>query len=122
MFAWVKMDRLRLDFPKPHLRPREVRHDRDALPRRARRFADATHDFRMTRKVAVREIEPRDVHTGTDEPHEHLGRFRRRSDGRNDLRLVIGEGFAHDANMVLPLPRRSLTACFTRSDIETSAS
>jgi hypothetical protein len=45
-------------------------------------------------RVSVREIQPRDVHAGANEPLQHLGRFRRRPDSGDDLRLVIGEGHA----------------------------
>ena len=49
---------------------------------------------------------------------EHFRRFRSRADRGDDLGFVCGKGRAHDANMVCPVPRRSVAACFTRSAIE----
>ena len=57
-------------------------------------------DFRVFGKVAVREIQPRDIQPRANEPLEHLRRFRRRADGGDDLGFVSRERRVHDANIV----------------------
>ena len=54
--------------------------------------ADAADALRVLEELAMREVEPRDVQPGADEPFEHLGRFRSRPDGRDDLRFMSGKG------------------------------
>src|SRR4029453_9286303 len=104
-------------------RSRQIGHDGYAPTGFCRHLSDAPDDFPVTLEVAVRKIQPRAVQSRTDETLQHLRRFRGRPEGGNNLGLVRRQGCrVHDANMVLPAPRRSVTACFTRSAIATSAS
>ena len=121
LVARAKLNRLRIDLPEAHFRSWQIRHDRHASSCLALRFANASDDFAVLREVAVRKVQPRHVEAGADEARQHLGRFRGRPDGGDDLGLVRGKSCRHATNIVLPAPRRSLTACFTRSAIATSA-
>jgi hypothetical protein len=72
LVARHKLNRLRLDLPQTHLRPRQIRHDRHAPSGRALRLPDPLHHFRVPGKFAVRKIQPRNIEPRADEPHQHL--------------------------------------------------
>jgi hypothetical protein len=84
-------DRFRVDRAEPHFGTRQVGHDGDTLAGGPGRLADAGDALGMTGKIAVRKIQSRNVESGADQPIEHFGRLRRRSDRRDDLGLVVGK-------------------------------
>ena len=94
VLAGQQLDRLRLDLAKPHLGTRQVGHDGDAPAGGLFRRADARDALGVAGEVAVREVEPRDVQPRANEAFEHLRRLGGRSDGGDDLGLVVRQCMA----------------------------
>ena len=63
-----------LDPPRPDLRTLEVAQQRNGPARRLRRLPYVGSRLPMGVRVAMREIEPGDVHAGQDHRPQHLGR------------------------------------------------
>ena len=69
--ARPEFDRLRIDLPDPHLRPREIGHDRNAAPAGYRGGPEVLDDFLVGREVSVGEVQPGHVHTCLDHLRHH---------------------------------------------------
>ena len=64
----LQLDRFVSQPADPHLRTGEVRHDGDSSSRRAGGGAEVVDHPRMAVEIAVREIEPGDIHPCLDHP------------------------------------------------------
>jgi hypothetical protein len=73
MRAWQKLNRFPIDFSQPQFRAGKISHDRYAPAGFARCVTDAPNNFRVFRRVPVGKIQPRDVESRANEPHQHLG-------------------------------------------------
>src|SRR5215471_13134440 len=69
--ACLQLNRLWFDVADPHLRSWEVGHDGHAAADGLCRRADALDALGMTREIAVREVQPRDIQTRADEALQH---------------------------------------------------
>src|SRR5690349_20586084 len=96
MLAGAKMNWLRIDLPKAHLWSRQICHDCEPLAGAFRGRAETLNNLGVIKKIAVGKIEPSDTDPGLDKPGQHLGRFRGRPDGGDNLGLVRPQRRLHD--------------------------
>src|SRR5262245_62081009 len=110
-----ELDRFRVNLPETHFWSGQIGHDRNPLSSRIGRVTDSLDHFGVIGKVAVGKIQAGNADPGVDQASQHLRRFGSRANGGDNLGLMRAQGRTHELNMVWPFPRRSVTACFTRS-------
>jgi hypothetical protein len=73
--ARLQLDFLDAEVADAHLRPRQIRHDGDALAGRLLGGADVSDGAPMYVELAVREVQSGNVHAGADHLPEDGRRF-----------------------------------------------
>ena len=93
-FARLQFDVLFSDLPDPHLRTRQIRHDRHGTADASGGLAHEADHRSVAFEVAVRKVQPCNRHPRADHALQRLRRSRRGPDGCDDLRLVSGKRHA----------------------------
>src|SRR3954471_12203019 len=86
--ASFQLDRLRVQVSDAHFRAGKIRHYSYRPSRLLRGRADILDVLSVRFEFPMREVQPRDIHAGTDHLAEHWHRTGRRTDGRNDSGFV----------------------------------
>ena len=98
MIARHEIDRFGIDLAQAHFWSGKIGHDGHAPPRFLSSLTNATNDLGVSWEITVRKIQPRNIESCLDQPRQHLGRFRGRTDRGDDLGFVSGQSCVHDAN------------------------
>jgi hypothetical protein len=90
--ACYKVNRTLRKFTNPDLRPLNILHDRDRSVDVLSTLTDNGETFCVPGSVAMAEIQSSNIHTAFNEFEDDFGRFRGRSEGRDDLGLAAHVG------------------------------
>jgi hypothetical protein len=66
------VDRIGIDGSQPHFRAWKVSHDSDAATRGLAGITDSIDDLRVLVEIAMRKVEPGNIHAGADETLQHF--------------------------------------------------